>query len=613
MILMISLAVQSTPTAQAAVSILPLSSEISAGCTGSVGDTNALIAAINTANSTPAVDTIVLGNCVYTLSQAIQTLNNTPEITSTFGKTGLPAITRSLIISGHGATIQRALTATNDFDGSFRLMTIEPGGNLSLYDLTLKNGLAHGGDGSGAAAGMGGAIFNNQGQLALERVTLFDNVAQGGNSSSGGGGGVGSHASSVRGGGPNNNGGFGGGGKKEEDPGGTGGFGGGGGGAEGVGGNGGFGAGGGYAGSGGGNGGFGGGDGDKDGGGGGGGFGGAIFNLKSSLSISNSTLISNSAIGGDGSYEGGGGLGGAVFNLNGTTSLLNSTIASNTVAAGTGSGGSPVISASIFSLGDAGLDSTGTDNNDLAAAANLIMNNTIVANTSGGTVDCMVATFNSGNSTSNGSNNLLESHNNCPTTNLVSSDPMLNPLQDNGGNTPTMVLYSGSPALDAGDNTQASGLSTDQRGMVRVANTVVDIGAFESQGANLVLDKSVGVVFPQLGEKLIYTIVVNNAGPQATTGLVISDTLPTEVSFGSSSATQGSYNSGSGAWTIGTLAASELVTLTITTTIISVPSSEQPIVNTAVVSTTDLFDPSLDNNSSSAMILLTYLPIIIKP
>ncbi|MCP5015189.1 MAG: hypothetical protein GY938_07880, partial [Ketobacter sp.] len=143
-----------------------------------MGDTTNLITNIVEANNTAGPDTLVLSaGCVYTLYQAYQ-INGITEITSTFGKAGLPAITSTIIISGQGATIQRALTATNDFTGSFRLMTVGQGGDFTLYDVTLKNGLAQGG--GGAAAGMGGAIFNALGRLALERVTLLDNIAQGG-------------------------------------------------------------------------------------------------------------------------------------------------------------------------------------------------------------------------------------------------------------------------------------------------------------------------------------------------------------------------------------------------------------------------------------------------
>src|SRR5206468_2776633 len=43
-------------------------------------------------------------------------------------------------------------------------------------------------------------------------------------------------------------------------------------------------------------------------------------------------------------------------------------------------------------------------------------------------------------------------------------DPLLGPLQDNGGSTPTRALLAGSPVLDKG---HSSGANSDQRGYLR--------------------------------------------------------------------------------------------------------------------------------------------------
>jgi hypothetical protein len=63
-------------------------------------------------------------------------------------------------------------------------------------------------------------------------------------------------------------------------------------------------------------------------------------------------------------------------------------------------------------------------------------------------------------------------------------DPKLGPLQNNGGPTQTMALLPGSPAIDAGDNAFSPG-PFDQRGLgyPRIVNGIIDIGAFEVQGA----------------------------------------------------------------------------------------------------------------------------------
>src|SRR5262249_5210956 len=63
--------------------------------------------------------------------------------------------------------------------------------------------------------------------------------------------------------------------------------------------------------------------------------------------------------------------------------------------------------------------------------------------------------------------------------NLVGiADPLLAPLADNGGPTLTHALLGGSPAINAGNNAQASG-DSDQRGVPRRAGARVDIGAVE--------------------------------------------------------------------------------------------------------------------------------------
>jgi len=65
----------------------------------------------------------------------------------------------------------------------------------------------------------------------------------------------------------------------------------------------------------------------------------------------------------------------------------------------------------------------------------------------------------------------------------IDIDPLLGPLQDNGGTTFTHALLPGSPAIDAGDPTFTPPPAQDQRGYPRVVNGRIDIGSFEAQGA----------------------------------------------------------------------------------------------------------------------------------
>ena len=65
----------------------------------------------------------------------------------------------------------------------------------------------------------------------------------------------------------------------------------------------------------------------------------------------------------------------------------------------------------------------------------------------------------------------------------INTDPMLGPLQDNGGPTCTHELLAGSPAIDAGDPSFTPPPDYDQcgAGYNRIANGRVDLGAFEVQ------------------------------------------------------------------------------------------------------------------------------------
>jgi hypothetical protein len=70
-------------------------------------------------------------------------------------------------------------------------------------------------------------------------------------------------------------------------------------------------------------------------------------------------------------------------------------------------------------------------------------------------------------------------------TDLINTDPLLGPLDDNGGPTLTHALLPGSPALDAG--VPVAGVTTDQRGISRPQGGAPDIGAFESRGFSIAI------------------------------------------------------------------------------------------------------------------------------
>ena len=188
------------------------------------------------------------------------------------------------------------------------------------------------------------------------------------------------------------------------------------------------------------------------GGGGGAGMGGAIFNAAGTVTITNSTLVGNTARGGAGAAgaANGSGYGGAVFNLNGSVTLTNDTLAGNIVTAGignTGGAGSSASGGALFTLGLNGVVAyVGGPSIGSASAAQVRAINTIFANSAGG-LDIV-----SNNSTVTGSNNLATQSSSLPSGVASTTPALLNlvGLALNGGPTRTLALQSPSSALNAG-------------------------------------------------------------------------------------------------------------------------------------------------------------------
>jgi Divergent InlB B-repeat domain len=105
-------------------------------------------------------------------------------------------------------------------------------------------------------------------------------------------------------------------------------------------------------------------------------------------------------------------------------------------------------------------------------ATSFSLTNTIVSNN--GALACVVFGL---TPTVVGSGNLIQQNAGCPGA-ITDSDPMLGPLQPNGGLTPTMAITDSSPAFDAGVLLPTE--HTDQRGARRPQGQGFDIGAFEA-------------------------------------------------------------------------------------------------------------------------------------
>ena len=222
-------------------------------------------------------------------------------------------------------------------------------------------------------------------------------------------------------------------------------------------------------------------------------FGGGIFSDGGTLTLTSSTLSGNTA----------GGAGGGIYNELGTLTLTNSTVSGNRAAYGGGisNQGTLALTNSTVSGNSATSSGGGIFNNNLGILT--LTNSTVSGNSAssaggisfwpGNTAD-LTNTIIAGNTNSdcslspNSHGHNLDGDGTCglnATGDLSSTSPLLGPLQDNGGPTFTHALLSGSPAIDAGNDSVLGpphNLTTDQRGIPRLQGIHVDIGAFEACG-----------------------------------------------------------------------------------------------------------------------------------
>lgn len=219
-------------------------------------------------------------------------------------------------------------------------------------------------------------------------------------------------------------------------------------------------------------------------------YGGGIYSL-ANTTINNSTISGNSAVYGGGIYSlydtnvysstisgNSADSGGGIFSGD-NTNVYNSTISGNSADSGGG----------IYSVDNTNITNSTISGNSANSGGGIFsysgennINNSIIA----------------GNTATNDANifGTIGQNNN----NIIASSAngiMETTLKDNGGDTQTLALLPGSPAINAGDNSLAVDLNgnpliTDQRGVQRFVDTV-DIGAFEEQHSPIPIPEPLGL------------------------------------------------------------------------------------------------------------------------
>jgi uncharacterized repeat protein (TIGR01451 family) len=167
-------------------------------------------------------------------------------------------------------------------------------------------------------------------------------------------------------------------------------------------------------------------------------------------------------------------------------------------------------------------------------------------------------------------------------------DPILGPLQSNGGPTFTRLPLFGSPAIDSGDPSFAAPPNFDQRGagFPRVLSGRLDIGAVEASLFNLAVTVDDGVTTALPGQGVIYTIIARNLGPAAVSGIVIKDLISNQFSNATwiADLSNGASGNTSGAGSINEsidLSVGGIAVYTLSATI--APAAAGTLVNTAQI------------------------------
>lgn len=302
--------------------------------------------------------------------------------------------------------------------------------------------------------------------------------------------------------------------------------------------------------------------------------GGAIFN-NGNLSLSDCVLSSNTSPTAGGGLlsaaapalfinncqfngNSAGSLGGGLAVSGGPLTLTNSTLSSNSAGtSGTGQGGGADLQGVNASLTNCTISGNTANNNGigsglfhaattLQASTLTLLNCTLTGNTGGGGLrtsggsnftvltqlkNTLAAANTGANFSTLGTNATLTSqgHNldsdgssgfgNGVGGNLVGTagnpiNALLAALANNGGPTTTHALLPGSPAINAGNNTGAP--ATDQRGIARPQQPTADIGAYESRGFVLTVtsgNNQTALINTAFANSLVATVSSANGEP----------------------------------------------------------------------------------------------------
>ncbi|MDH5759771.1 MAG: DUF11 domain-containing protein [Gemmatimonadota bacterium] len=121
--------------------------------------------------------------------------------------------------------------------------------------------------------------------------------------------------------------------------------------------------------------------------------------------------------------------------------------------------------------------------------------------------------------------------------------------------------------------------------------------------ADVDLVKRAAPASAQFGAVVTYDLVVTNFGPDAITGLAVTDVLPAGLTFQGAKPGVGTYDPATGVWTVGALGVDFIASLSITA-VVTTPQVGITLTNQAWISALDAVDLNAQNDTSRAVVTI---------
>ncbi|WPR73990.1 gliding motility-associated C-terminal domain-containing protein [Algoriphagus sp. NG3] len=151
-------------------------------------------------------------------------------------------------------------------------------------------------------------------------------------------------------------------------------------------------------------------------------------------------------------------------------------------------------------------------------------------------------------------------------------------------------------ADDNGNDLFVDDIKLEMIGDSEETDSVIDCGDIQPVPvADIAVDKS---VFPSTafsGDQVVFTIEVENFGPDSAKYVIVKDLLPSGYAYNSYTATRGTYDPSFGVWNIGDMAVGESQTMELTATLL-----DEGGYNNVATGNTHSDDPDPTNNTDNA-------------